>query len=454
MPSAWSADTLFRSSSPMSATHSHLDNPHDPNTLHRFQQHASAPYYLSHPQPGLEPLSTALPHPSFPSRQQSWMLNVQTNYNTHQHHQQNGAGGLSPERTQAAAHPNNFYSGAGPESQLVGYPESSQRTALLQDAAAYANLYNVSFPGYPTPATYSPPAATPVEELQSALDSHTLARGSGTYRGVPPIAPAERRASFALAGAGQFLDGARVDLYSAGTPTRYVNAASAAGSYSPPSFAGMASPTSPYAHHSHSSHSHSHSHTHMGGGDAGALIDVHSPRSAPYAVPMRRDSLESVSVPDPISPSSVPGLVFDGDDYDDDSESSLPSAASEVHRLPYRNQAAEEREFELASREWSRSSDGSSTAVGLDEGPEPAGTSMDVERERERMGSTGRVTPPEGGAGHHHHERTRPPQKKSKMHQCTVCFKLFPRPSGLATHMNSHSGAKRKSFLFYILVLL
>ncbi|KAH9946915.1 hypothetical protein B0H21DRAFT_692991 [Amylocystis lapponica] len=28
------------------------------------------------------------------------------------------------------------------------------------------------------------------------------------------------------------------------------------------------------------------------------------------------------------------------------------------------------------------------------------------------------------------------------MHQCTVCFKMFPRPSGLATHMNSHSGAK------------
>ncbi|KAH9933782.1 uncharacterized protein B0H18DRAFT_870374 [Fomitopsis serialis] len=28
------------------------------------------------------------------------------------------------------------------------------------------------------------------------------------------------------------------------------------------------------------------------------------------------------------------------------------------------------------------------------------------------------------------------------MHQCKVCLKLFPRPSGLATHMNSHSGAK------------
>ncbi|KAM5537593.1 hypothetical protein V8D89_008671 [Ganoderma adspersum] len=427
----------------MSATHSHLDNPHNPNTLHRFQQHPSAPYYLSHPQPGLEPLSTALPHSSFSSRQQPWMLNVQTNYNTHQ---QNGAGGLSPERTQAAAHPNTFYSGAGPESQLVGYPESSQRTALLQDAAAYATLYNVSFPYTPAQPTYahphSPPAATPVEELQSALDSHTLARGSGTYRGVPPMAPAERRASFGGPGfagpAGQFLDGARADMYGPGTPTRYVSAApapTAAASYPPPSFAGLASPTSPYAH--------SHSHSHMGG----ELMDMHSPRPAPYAIPMRRDSMDSVSVPDPISPSSVPGLVFDADDYDDDSESSLPSAASEVHRLPYRTQATEEREFELASREWSRSSvsdgsgSGSSTAVGFEDaqGRSPD-TSMDGEREREQLGSTGRSTPPE--AGHHHHERTRPTQKKSKMHQCTVCFKLFPRPSGLATHMNSHSGAK------------
>ncbi|EGO29571.1 hypothetical protein SERLADRAFT_345851 [Serpula lacrymans var. lacrymans S7.9] len=33
-------------------------------------------------------------------------------------------------------------------------------------------------------------------------------------------------------------------------------------------------------------------------------------------------------------------------------------------------------------------------------------------------------------------------QKRSKMHQCKVCSKMFPRPSGLATHMNSHSGAK------------
>ncbi|KAG1747368.1 hypothetical protein EDB19DRAFT_1631079 [Suillus lakei] len=28
------------------------------------------------------------------------------------------------------------------------------------------------------------------------------------------------------------------------------------------------------------------------------------------------------------------------------------------------------------------------------------------------------------------------------MHQCSICLKIFPRPSGLNTHMNSHSGAK------------
>ena len=38
------------------------------------------------------------------------------------------------------------------------------------------------------------------------------------------------------------------------------------------------------------------------------------------------------------------------------------------------------------------------------------------------------------------HSRSRPP---TKMHICWICHKEFPRPSGLATHMNTHSGAKR-----------
>jgi hypothetical protein len=41
--------------------------------------------------------------------------------------------------------------------------------------------------------------------------------------------------------------------------------------------------------------------------------------------------------------------------------------------------------------------------------------------------------------------RTGRSSKKSKMHQCEICHKNFPRPSGLNTHMNSHSGAKRAS---------
>lgn len=38
--------------------------------------------------------------------------------------------------------------------------------------------------------------------------------------------------------------------------------------------------------------------------------------------------------------------------------------------------------------------------------------------------------------------RRRGSSKRSKMHQCSICSKIFPRPSGLNTHMNSHSGAK------------
>ncbi|KAF7965698.1 hypothetical protein HWV62_37693 [Athelia sp. TMB] len=35
--------------------------------------------------------------------------------------------------------------------------------------------------------------------------------------------------------------------------------------------------------------------------------------------------------------------------------------------------------------------------------------------------------------------------RKNKMHACPICKKQFPRPSGLATHMNSHTGARRMS---------
>ena len=37
--------------------------------------------------------------------------------------------------------------------------------------------------------------------------------------------------------------------------------------------------------------------------------------------------------------------------------------------------------------------------------------------------------------------------EQTRMHQCEQCKKIFPRPTGLAMHMNSHSGAKRMSFV-------
>ena len=46
-----------------------------------------------------------------------------------------------------------------------------------------------------------------------------------------------------------------------------------------------------------------------------------------------------------------------------------------------------------------------------------------------------------------HEESALPKRKgKSKMHTCALCQKSFPRPSGLRTHMNSHSGDKRVSY--------
>jgi uncharacterized Zn-finger protein len=39
------------------------------------------------------------------------------------------------------------------------------------------------------------------------------------------------------------------------------------------------------------------------------------------------------------------------------------------------------------------------------------------------------------------------PSNKNKMYQCPVCPKSFPRSSGLETHMNSHSGARRMSIV-------
>ena len=59
--------------------------------------------------------------------------------------------------------------------------------------------------------------------------------------------------------------------------------------------------------------------------------------------------------------------------------------------------------------------------------------------------SPSNATPPSFSDEKPPHEECALPKRKgkSKMHTCALCQKSFPRPSGLRTHMNSHSGDKR-----------
>lgn len=151
--------------------------------------------------------------------------------------------------------------------------------------------------------------------------------------------------------------------------------------------------------------------------------DRESPRLSSFAYQSRLHAAEGLG--EPGNPSVVPPLVFDGEEYDDDSECSLPSAGPDMYRSSYQTSAQYHSEESVGALSASSSRD-SGGELGNTTPPPDSSTSSP------RMHSERAPT-----------ERPKSGQKKSKMHQCTVCQKWFPRPSGLATHMNSHSGAKR-----------
>ncbi|CCL98227.1 uncharacterized protein FIBRA_00221 [Fibroporia radiculosa] len=329
------------------------------------------------------------------------------------------------ETTQAM--PSSYY--ANP-SQLVGYPESSQRT-LLQESA-YAGAYSLSYhdPAMQFDELVSSTVSAPAGHL--GIDTtHSIRHRARLEQGE-----ADRRAPYVannqyIAASADFEPSAATHrLVSQSTPNMHslVNV--------PHSSSSMHSILS--SHHLASSPS-SLSHTISG---LSALTDAQSPRLASsYGVQLRRNSMESVH--DPLSPSAVPSLIYDadtGDDGDDDSESSPPSAISELSRPAYQPSGRHDRlAMDINSPgDWPRSSfDAAYSIASAQESDRATRQPARSPKLSAESASFPAVSPSSGSP-----ERSKPAQKKSKMHQCSVCSKLFPRPSGLATHMNSHSGAK------------
>lgn len=326
--------------------------------------------------------------------------------------------------------PSSAYYNESAASHLVGYPESSQRT-LLQESA-YGAAYNSSYPSavsFGDSSTVSGAVSVDSQYGMYGISTGTSDRhhGHSQQQGYD----AERNSTFGTNN--QYLDfeqsGSTHRVLPQLSSTLFSSLGAATGHNTP--LYPMVYASSPSAPSTRSEPS-------------SALLDTHSSRlPAPFTQPLRRHSMDSVGSVrhDPMSPSSVPALVYDGDtgdDYDDDSESDPPSAVSELARLPYQSVRA----TDINSHgNWPRSSfdaaySGMAHAHALHKSsahhPRSSGRSADS--------SSTAVSPSTGSSS----ERPRPSQKKSKMHQCKVCQKLFPRPSGLATHMNSHSGAKRK----------
>lgn len=288
--------------------------------------------------------------------------------------------------------------------QGVGYPESSQRTHVSSDAtysAMYAGrYYSPSSAGALSPRT----SRSPEEELASyqftdspqhaspVLPSDsTLKGGHGSWQDFPESSASYDRLSSTTSSSyprPQVAMSSHLHSLSSvpvrSRPAQFTSTQDTLSVF-PGRAATRGSPTLP----SHSSHLRLH----------GALGE-------------------------PGNPSVVPPLVYDGEEYDDESEGSLPSAGSDSYRTTYQQIEGRSSLDDMAG---SVATSGGGNSSELRSSTPP----HDSDLSSPSMSSGG--------------ERTKTAtQKKSKMHQCGVCQKWFPRPSGLATHMNSHSGAKRE----------
>lgn len=318
-----------------------------------------------------------------------------------------------------------YYS--GPSGGSVGYPESSQRTHVSSNGAypaAYTSRY------YGTAESINGAAATrvpdtPEDEQVAFRYSETSNHSYSPHRTASSPLPIDnsRRGDH-----GSWNDTSsspsafdRLTAQVSASFSRPDAVSQLTGQSSASYLLGRSSTTSISSHHE----------SRADFSSRAATRD--SPRQPSYSFQSRLPSLTRLD--EPGNPSVVPPLVFDGEEYDDDSECSLPSAGSDAYRTVYQGMQSPAQYSSSASES------------GLSYSASGAAHSR-----REPRNSRSSTTPPSdsivsspGAPDHSTQDRPKTSHKKSKMHQCTVCSKWFPRPSGLATHMNSHSGAKRES---------
>ncbi|EKM58032.1 uncharacterized protein PHACADRAFT_251994 [Phanerochaete carnosa HHB-10118-sp] len=291
-----------------------------------------------------------------------------------------------------------YYSNANSTSstQSVAYPESSQRTHVSN--SAYNTMYNSR---YYSPSTGSAMSSRTSRSPEEELASYSFTESS---HNPSPVLGAESALRGGRSSWQDFSDTSYDHLTSTSYSRSQPSASSQLGGL--PGLSGRSRPPTQQDVLS----------SFVGRRDSATLPSHSSHLRLPG------------NLGEPGNPAVVPPLVYDGEEYDDESEGSLPSASADVYRSTYQAVQSSRRS---STDEMAGSISGSS---GGDNSVEPRSPTPPPDS---ALSSPHMLPERQGG------ERSKPTQpKKSKMHQCTVCQKWFPRPSGLATHMNSHSGAK------------
>lgn len=308
----------------------------------------------------------------------------------------------SPEGTPYTEYPfeHDHYSNSV-ASQSVGYPESSQRTHVAE--SAYGSLYNPRFYG--------------------SADSSSVASSRS-----PHTPPADESSAYRFSASPQHSASPHADSTARAVHDNWQEFPDSPQGLAQYPRSGMMPPLQSQATSLSSRSLVSSMPSQDSQSNFSRLLTRDSPRLSTFAFQSRLHSADGFG--EPGNPSAVPSLVFDGEEYDDDSECSLPSAGSDAYRSTYQQSSQYSADESVGSSSAPGSRDGHT------EGRSPTPPSESANSSPRSASSRPSTT-----------ERTKSgTQKKSKMHQCTVCSKWFPRPSGLATHMNSHSGAKRTCF--------